>query len=117
MKVQREERSPQVWCAVLGCLLHLVTHCGYVVRAYLQGLSLRVLAALMHCCLHHHWCHTIYCQLVRLAVNMMYVPASPDLDSGELHTLLMSSTNRLDALHWSLTCGATVFLKGRTMLV
>lgn len=83
MNVQREEKSPQVWCAVLGCLMHLVTHCGYVVRGYLQGLSLRVLAALMHCCLHHHWCHTIYCQLVRLAVNMMYVPASPHLDSGE----------------------------------
>lgn len=81
--LQREEKSPQVWSAVLGCLLHLVTYCGYVVRAYLQGLSLRVLAALMHCCLHHRWCHAIYCQLVRLAVNMMYERTSHSLHSGE----------------------------------
>ena len=83
VRMQREEKSPQVWSAVLGCLLHLVTHCGYVVRGYLQGLPLRVLAALMQCCLHHHWCHATYCHLVRLAVNLMYVPASPNLDSGE----------------------------------
>lgn len=81
--VQRGERSSQVWCAVLGCLLHLVTHCGHVVRGYLQGLPLKALAALMHCCRRHHWCDAVYCHLVRLAANMMYAPAAPTLDSGE----------------------------------
>ena len=90
VKVQREEKSPRVWSAVLGCLLQLVTHCGYVVRAYLQGLSLSVLAAVMNCCLQSHWCHAIYCQLIRLAVNMMYVPASPGLDSGDRTAFLVS---------------------------
>ena len=74
--LQRGESSPQVWSAVLGCLIHLVSHCGYIVRGYLEGLSLKVVAALMQCCLDHQWCDTVYCQLVRLLVNMMYAPTS-----------------------------------------
>lgn len=72
--LQRGERSPQVWSAVLGCLIHLVSHCGYVVRAYLEGLSIKVVLALMQCSLDNQWCDTVYCQLVRLAANMLYIP-------------------------------------------
>ena len=74
--LQRGESSPQVWSAVLGCLIHLVSHCGYIVRGYLEGLSLKVVAVLMQCCLDHQWCDTVYCQLVRLLVNLMYAPSS-----------------------------------------
>ena len=84
--MQGGEKSPQVWSAVLGCLLHLVTHCGHVVRGWLEGLSLKVVAALMRCCRAHHWCDAVYCHLVRLAANMMHAPATPNLDSGESST-------------------------------
>ena len=77
--LQREERSPQVWSAVLGCLMHLVSHCGYIVRGYVEGLSMKVVAALMQCCLEQRWCHMVYCQLTRIAANMMYV-AAPSAD-------------------------------------
>ncbi|KAL0049325.1 hypothetical protein WJX82_011369 [Trebouxia sp. C0006] len=83
---QRGERSPQVWSAVLGCLIHLVSHCGYVVRAYLEGLSIKVVLALMQCSLDNQWCDTVYCQLVRLAANMLYIPtidAQEDDDSKD----------------------------------
>lgn len=76
-----------MWSAVLGCLMHLVTHCGYIVRGYLEGLSLKVVAALLQCCLHHQWCHTLYCQLIRLAVNMLYVPAGDTENNGELDSM------------------------------
>ena len=66
--------------------MHLVTHCGHVVRVYLEGFSLKVVAALMQCCRQHCWCDTLYCHLIRLAVNIMYVPASRSLDSGKLCT-------------------------------
>ena len=65
-----------MWGAVLGCLLHLVSKGGYVVRGYLEGLSMKVVRALMQCSLAHQWGDTLYCHLVRLAANMMYVPGA-----------------------------------------
>lgn len=72
--LQRGERSPQVWSAVLGCLIHLVSHCGYIVRGYLEGLSVKVVLTLMQCSIDNQWCDEVYCQLVRLAANMLYTP-------------------------------------------
>ncbi|KAL0037161.1 hypothetical protein WJX79_003343 [Trebouxia sp. C0005] len=83
---QRGERSPQVWSAVLGCLIHLVSHCGYIVRGYLEGLSVKVVLTLMQCSIDNQWCDEVYCQLVRLAANMLYTPtinAQEDDDSKD----------------------------------
>ncbi len=88
--MQQGESSPQVWSAVLGCLIHLVSHCGYMVRGYLEGLSLKVVGALMQCCLENQWCDTVYCQLVRLAVNMMYVPTAATHTQGMLFHVYIS---------------------------
>ena len=89
--MQQGARSPQVWSAVLGSLVHLVSHCGSVVRGYLEGCPLAVVAALMHCCLEHRWCPTVYCQLARLAANMMYVaPSKADVQGQPQVTLPLS---------------------------
>ena len=59
---------------MLGCLLHLCTFNGRLVRAFLEGLSLRAVRALLHCSLRDHWAPDVHRQLVSLAVALMYVP-------------------------------------------
>ena len=59
---------------MLGCLLHLCTYNGRLVRAFLEGLSLRAVRALLHCSLRDHWAPDVHRQLVSLAAALVYVP-------------------------------------------
>ena len=72
--LQRREQRSAVWSSVLGCLLHLCTFNGRLVRAFLEGLSLRAVRALLHCSLRDHWAPDVHRQLVSLAAALMYVP-------------------------------------------
>ena len=81
--LQRGESSPEVWEAVFGCLIQLPSHNGYTVRAFLEGISQKVVAALLSCCVQHHWSQEVYCQLVRIAVNLLYVPQPTQASSDE----------------------------------
>ncbi len=72
--LQRREQRSAVWSSVLGCLLHLCTYNGRLVRAFLEGLSLRAVRALLHCSLRDHWAPDVHRQLISLAVALMYVP-------------------------------------------
>lgn len=81
--MQRGETSPEVWEAVLGCLTQLTTHNGYTVRAFLEGISQKVVAALLHRSVQHCWSQEVYCQLIRIAVNLLYVPQPSQATSDE----------------------------------
>lgn len=81
--LQQGENSPEVWEAVLGCLVQLTTHNGYTVRAFLVGISQKVVAALLHCCVQHRWSDEVYCQLIRIAVNLLYIPQPTQVSSDE----------------------------------
>ena len=74
LPLQRREQRSAVWSSVLGCLLHLCTYNGRLVRAFLEGLSLRAVRALLHCSLRDHWAPDVHRQLVALAAALMYVP-------------------------------------------
>ena len=74
LPLQRREQRSAVWSSVLGCLLHLCTYNGRLVRAFLEGLSLRAVRALLHCSLRDHWAPDVHHQLVALAAALMYVP-------------------------------------------
>eukprot|EP00891_Asterochloris_glomerata_P007033 jgi/Astpho2/7033/Aster-x1415 len=71
---QRREQRSAVWSSVLGCLLHLCTYNGRLVRAFLEGLSMRAVRALLHCSLRDHWAPDVHRQLISLAVALMYMP-------------------------------------------
>lgn len=81
--LQRGETRPEVWEAVLGCVVQLTTHSGYTVRAFLDGISQKVVAALLHCCVQHCWSQEVYCQLIRIAVNLLYVPMPSPASSDD----------------------------------
>lgn len=81
--LQRGETSPEVWEAVLGCLIQLTSHNGYTVRAFLEGISQKVVAALLHCCVQQRWSEEVYCQVIRIAVNLVYGPQPTQASSDE----------------------------------
>ena len=51
---------------MLGCLVHLCSLSGRIVRGHLEGLSLRTVRALLRCSLQEHWSHEVHQQLVAL---------------------------------------------------
>ncbi|PRW39232.1 hypothetical protein C2E21_7090 [Chlorella sorokiniana] len=61
------------WAAALSCLLHLGTHGGRVVRAYVEELPLSVVAALLQQSRTNRWSEQLHAWLVTLAANLLYV--------------------------------------------
>ena len=70
------------WVAALSCLLHLGTHDGRAVRAYLEGLPLSVVAALLEQCRRHRWSEQLHAWLVGLAANLLYRHADEGGEGG-----------------------------------
>lgn len=60
------------WVAALSCLLHLCTHDGQAVRAYLEDLPLSVVAALLVQCRQHRWSQQLHAWLITLGANLLY---------------------------------------------
>lgn len=83
MVLQRAESSPEVWQAVLGCVTQLTTYNGITVRAFVEGMPQKVVAALLHCCVQHAWPQQVYGQLIRLAVNLLYVQPAQQVTSDD----------------------------------
>lgn len=66
---------------------------------------MKVVRALMQCSLAHQWGDTLYCHLVRLAANMMYVPGATH-PQGDPHAPCPSQP--MLTSHCRVVTGATV---------
>ena len=108
--MQQGEDSPEVWEAVLGCLVQLTTHNGYTVRAFLVGISQKVVAALLHCCVHHRWSDEVYCQLIRIAVNLLYIPQPTQVTSDEDDDAGAAAQGQAPSQTWSLLESCTIMV-------
>lgn len=70
------------WAAALSCLLHLGTHGGRVVRAYVEELPLSVAAALLQQARINRWSEQLQAWLVTLAANLLYVHSDGEAAEG-----------------------------------
>ena len=83
------------WAAALSCLLHLGTHSGRVVRAYVEELPLSVVAALLQQSRANRWSEQLHAWLVTLAANLLYVHNDGEAAEG---TAAMYHTGRAGEL-------------------
>jgi hypothetical protein len=71
-----------VWTAAAGCLVHLTTHGGHFVCSRADAAPPAALAKLLRCCRQYTWSDELYCQLVRLTVNVLYDPDPSAVDAS-----------------------------------
>ncbi|KAL4856367.1 hypothetical protein ACK3TF_003171 [Chlorella vulgaris] len=76
--------SEAAWAAALSCLVHLTTHSGAVVRAYVEELPLSVVAALLEQSRQHLWSEQLHAWLITLAANLLYAHSDSD-DHRSVH--------------------------------
>ncbi|GAQ90380.1 hypothetical protein KFL_006330070 [Klebsormidium nitens] len=70
--VQAGEREEAVWVAGLSCLLYYAADQGHICRPKVDGLDVRIPAALLAMSRRHCWADGVHTALVRLAVNLLY---------------------------------------------
>ncbi|KAL4440437.1 hypothetical protein ABPG75_003438 [Micractinium tetrahymenae] len=69
------------WVSALSCLLHLGTHSGRIVRAFVEELPLSVVAALLEQSRRHCWSEHLHAWLISLAANLLYAHSDQE-ESG-----------------------------------
>lgn len=82
------------WVAALSCLLHLGTHEGRAVRAFVEELPLAVVAALLEQSRRHCWSEHLHAWLVSLAANLLY--AHSDAEEAGLQRSVKAVSLRSD---------------------
>ncbi|MEW5300088.1 MAG: hypothetical protein WDW36_003044 [Sanguina aurantia] len=81
--VEMSEMSELVWQSALGCLLHLTTHSGHFVTAWVQHLPTQALSGLLRACVRFGWSQELYCHLLQLASLLLtQAEAGPPVLAG-----------------------------------
>ncbi|CAL0308297.1 unnamed protein product [Lupinus luteus] len=70
--VQNEENEESVWASALSCLLYFVCDRGKIWRKRLEGLDIRVMAALIRTSRQNSWAELVHCKLISMLTNMFY---------------------------------------------
>ncbi|GMH33520.1 hypothetical protein BSKO_01354 [Bryopsis sp. KO-2023] len=78
---QMGEESEAVWSSAAGCFVHMTTCGGRTLWDKLTGFPVKVLSRLLRKSAEFGWSDELYAHLLRLPVNLLYLPDSQQAES------------------------------------